>query len=55
MPSMQMADPIHRLVHAAKERGAYTVEINPATTGATAHLDLVIPLPAEDALPLLDH
>jgi len=43
--------PAAGLVHAAKQHGAWAVEINPASTGAAAELDLVIAAPAEEALP----
>ena len=45
--------PAAGLVHAAKEYGAWTVEINPATTEAAAGLDMVIAAPAEEILPLV--
>jgi NAD-dependent deacetylase len=44
--------PAAGLLHAARLRGALTVEINPESTGAGA--DLTIPMPAEEALPLID-
>ena len=43
--------PAAGLVHAAKQHGAWTVEINPASTGAAAELDMVIAAPAEEVLP----
>jgi NAD-dependent protein deacetylase/lipoamidase len=43
--------PAAGLVHAAKQHGAWTVEINPQTTEAAGFLDMVIAAPAEDALP----
>ena len=43
--------PAAGLVHAAKQHGAWTVEINPASTGASAELDMVIAEPAEEVLP----
>lgn len=46
--------PAAGLVHAAKARGAFTIEINPETTGAAAALDMAIPLAAEFALPLIE-
>ena len=46
--------PAAGLVHAAKARGAFTIEINPDTTGVAAALDLAIPLAAEYALPLIE-
>jgi NAD-dependent deacetylase len=46
--------PAAGLIHAAKARGALTVEINPETTGAAAHLDIAIPLAAEHALPQIE-
>jgi len=42
--------PAAALVHAAKAAGAFTVEINPEATGASAEVDLAIALPAEEAL-----
>ena len=45
--------PAAGLVHAAKEHGAWTVEINPATTEAASELDVVIAAPAEEVLPRL--
>jgi NAD-dependent deacetylase len=44
--------PAAGLLHAARLRGAFTVEINPEAT--TAGADLAIALPAEEALPLID-
>ena len=41
------------LVHEAKRAGAFTVEINPASTQLSTAVDLVIPLAAEDALPAI--
>jgi NAD-dependent deacetylase len=46
--------PAAALMLEAKRRGAYTVEINPAATEASAMMDLAIPLQAEDALPAID-
>lgn len=43
--------PAASLVHEAKRRGAYTVEINPQATDASAVVDLAVPMPAEEALP----
>jgi NAD-dependent deacetylase len=43
--------PAAGLVHAAKLHGAWTVEVNPASTEATRELDVVIAAPAEDVLP----
>lgn len=46
--------PAAGLLHAAKARGAYTVEVNPDAT-ETAHLvDAAIAMPAEDALPQIE-
>ena len=42
--------PAASLVEQAAERGAYTVEINPEATPASAASDLVLPAPAEEAL-----
>jgi NAD-dependent protein deacetylase/lipoamidase len=44
--------PAAGLVAAAKSRGAFTVEINPETTGSA--VDVAIAMPSEEALPLLD-
>lgn len=44
--------PAAGLVSQARRQGAFTAEINPVSTGAGVHL--AIPLPAEEALPLLD-
>jgi NAD-dependent deacetylase len=44
--------PAAGLVHAARERGAFTVEINPEATPAA--VDLAIALPAEIGLPAID-
>ena len=46
--------PAAGLVHEARRRGAFTAEINPEPTAASAAVDLVIQAPAEDALPRLD-
>ena len=46
--------PAAGLVHAARRRGAFTVEINPQATEAAAAVDVAIGLPAEVALPALD-
>jgi NAD-dependent deacetylase len=43
--------PAAGLIAAAKARGAFTVEINPDTTGAA--VDVAIAAPAEEVLPLL--
>ena len=45
--------PAAGLAHAARDCGAFTVEINPAATDAAAALDLAIARPAEVILPLL--
>lgn len=45
--------PAAGLAHAARDRGAFTVEINPTATDAAAALDLAIASPAEQVLPLL--
>jgi NAD-dependent deacetylase len=42
--------PAAGLVHAARRRGAFTVEINPEATEAAGAVDLAIQLPAEIAL-----
>ena len=45
--------PAAALIHEARGRGAFTVEINPVATEAAEHLDLVITAPAETVLPAL--
>ena len=45
--------PAAGLAHAARDAGAFTVEINPTATDAAAALDLAIAAPAEQVLPLL--
>jgi NAD-dependent deacetylase len=45
--------PAAGLVHAARQQGAFTVEINPTATEAAAALDLAIAMPAEEVLPSL--
>lgn len=45
--------PAAGLAHAARNNGAFTVEINPTATDAAAALDLAIAAPAEQVLPLL--
>lgn len=45
--------PAAGLIDAARQAGAFTVEINPAPTGAAAGVDVAIAMNAEDALPLL--
>lgn len=45
--------PAAGLAHAARDRGAFTVEINPTATDAAAALDLAISARAEVVLPLL--
>ncbi len=45
--------PAAGLAHAARDGGAFTVEINPTATDAAAALDLAIAAPAEQVLPLL--
>lgn len=45
--------PAAGLVHAARRRGAFTVEINPQATEAASGVDVAIELPAEHALPQL--
>jgi NAD-dependent deacetylase len=47
-----VVSPAAGLVHAAKSRRAFTVEINPETTGAA--VDLAIAMPAEVALPQIE-
>lgn len=46
--------PAAGLVHSAKRRGAFTVEINPQATEAASAVDIAIGLPAEIALPRLE-
>ena len=46
--------PAAGLVHAARRRGAFTVEINPQVTEAASAVDIAIGLPAEVALSQLD-
>ena len=46
--------PAAGLVHAAKRRGAFTVEINPQATDAASIVDVAIARPAEALLPELD-
>ena len=46
--------PAAGLVHEARRRGAMTVEINPQSTDATSHVDLVLSGPAEQILPAVD-
>ena len=43
--------PAAGLVHAARRRGAFTVEINPQATEAASSVDVAISMPAEIALP----
>jgi NAD-dependent deacetylase len=43
--------PAAGLIDEARSHGAFTVEINPSTT--EAEVDVAIPMPAEEALPLL--
>ena len=45
--------PAAGLAHAARDYGAFTVEINPTATDAAAALDLAIAASAEHVLPLL--
>ena len=45
--------PAAGLVHAARRRGAFTVEINPQATEEAAAVDIAIEAPAELALPQL--
>jgi len=46
--------PAAGFVHEARRRGAFTVEINPESTAASALVDAVVSEPAEAALPELD-
>jgi NAD-dependent deacetylase len=46
--------PAAGLVHEARRRGAFTVEINPEATEAAAAVDVALALPAELALPMID-
>jgi NAD-dependent deacetylase len=45
--------PAAALLHAAKRRGAFTVEINPEATEAARLVDAAMAMPAEKALPQL--
>jgi NAD-dependent deacetylase len=49
-----LVHPAAGLVHEARQRGAFTVEINPVATETAGVVDLAIAMPAEQALPLLD-
>jgi NAD-dependent deacetylase len=49
-----LVHPAAGLIARAKAHGAYTVEINPEPTEGSRYLDMVIPLGAEHALPILD-
>jgi NAD-dependent deacetylase len=49
-----LVHPAAGLIARAKAHGAYTVEINPEPTEGSRYLDMVIPLGAEYALPMLD-
>jgi NAD-dependent deacetylase len=49
-----MVYPAAGLVHQARRRGAFTVEINTEATAASEAVDLVIPGAAEQVLPALD-
>jgi NAD-dependent deacetylase len=46
--------PAAGLVHEARRRGAYTVEINPVATESADAVDLAIAMPAEEALPAVE-
>lgn len=46
--------PAAGLLHEARARGAFTVEINPVATELSSTLDLSIQMPAEEALPELE-
>lgn len=46
--------PAAGLIAQAKAHGAFTIEINPESTGSSPYLDLALPLPAEAALPAID-
>ncbi len=46
--------PAAGFIAAAKQHGAYTVEINPETTPATSTVDLSLRDGAETVLPLID-
>ena len=48
-----MVYPAAGLVHEARARGAYTVEINPVASETAPAVDLAIAAPAEEALPAL--
>ncbi len=47
--------PAASLVHEAKRRGAFTIEINLEDTPASDAVDLALHGPAEDLLPAIDH
>jgi len=49
-----MVYPAAGLVAMARQAGAFTVEINPEPTEASAAVDLAIQQPAEEALPAID-
>ncbi len=46
--------PAAGLLHAARARGAFTVELNVETTDATSHVDLAIQAPVEATLAAVD-
>jgi len=46
--------PAAGLIAQAKTHGAFTIEINPESTGSAPYLDLALSLPAEVALPAMD-
>jgi NAD-dependent deacetylase len=46
--------PAASLVDAARERGAFTVEINPEATPASGSCDLALAAPAEEVLPCVE-
>jgi NAD-dependent deacetylase len=49
-----LVHPAAGLVHEAQRCGAFTAEINPEVTEASAHVDLAVKGPAETLLPVLD-
>jgi NAD-dependent deacetylase len=54
MGTSSIVYPAAGLVHDARRRGAFTVEINPAATEASKAVDLTIVMPAEQALSAID-
>jgi NAD-dependent deacetylase len=46
--------PAAQFLHEAAAQGAFTVEINPESTPASAHVDVQVRMPAEEAFDALD-